>query len=153
MFTLSESEVAQICDFRQAIETAAFELALARSPVALASDMKKNVRDMKIARADGDVDKYLALDTEFHQLIFKHCGNDYLTASYSRYIGKIAALRTHLSKLPRHTQLSFEEHNKLATAVQSGDMAEIRGLLVEHIDRTRQSYSISMNGSKTTAAE
>ena len=32
VFTLSEEEVIQICDFRQAIESASFELALQRDP-------------------------------------------------------------------------------------------------------------------------
>lgn len=141
VFSLSETEVAQICDFRQAIETAAFEMALARNPDALARDMKKVVRDMHAARDKGNVKKYLELDTVFHQLIFKHCANDYLSASYSRFVGKIAALRTHLSTLPQHTQLSFEEHEGLAIAAHSGDMAEIRKLLSEHIARSRQSYS------------
>lgn len=141
VFTLSKSEVAQICDFRQVIETAAFKLALARNPKALASSMQKLVNEMEAARTKGDERKYLELDTAFHNLIFKHCGNDYLSASYSRYVGKIAALRTHLSTLPQHTKLSFDEHKKLAVAVKSGDMAEVKRLLAEHIDRTRQAYS------------
>ncbi|MFK7862082.1 MAG: FCD domain-containing protein [Granulosicoccus sp.] len=77
-------------------------------------------------------------DTAFHELIFKHCENSYLSASYSRYVGKISALRTRLSELPRHTELSFSEHKLLALAVHSSDTKEIRCLLAEHIDRTRQ---------------
>ena len=152
VFSLSESEVAQICDFRQAIETAAFELALERNPDALAQEMDQVVKDMAAVHKQGDMQEYLALDTLFHQLIFKHCGNDYLSASYSRFVGKIAALRTHLSSLPQHTQLSFKEHKMLAKAVRNADMAEIRKLLGEHIDRTRQAYSIATKGSDQAAA-
>ncbi|WP_299792989.1 GntR family transcriptional regulator [uncultured Marivita sp.] len=140
VFSLSESEVAQICDFRQAIETAAFELALKRSPNALADDMARVVSEMKSARQAGNERRYLELDTEFHHLIFFHAGNDYLTSSYTRYVGKIAALRTHLAKLPQHTELSYEEHVGLAKAVRKGDMSVIRDLLSQHIDRTRQAY-------------
>ncbi len=141
VFTLSEHEVQQICDFRQAIEVAAFELALARNQKALSKDMGAVVKGMAAAKKSGDETEYLALDTLFHQLIFKHCGNDYLSSSYDRYVGKIAALRTHLSALPQHTELSFEEHIGLASAVNDGDMLEIRRLLANHIDRTRQAYS------------
>ena len=140
VFSLSDSEVTQICDFRQAIETAAFELALSRDSDGLANNMSRVVEDMERARARGDEKEYLALDTTFHHLIFQHAGNDYLTASYTRFVGKIAALRTHLAKLPQHTNLSFEEHQKIAAAVRRGDMTEIRNLLIEHIDRTRQAY-------------
>ena len=140
VFSLSETEVTQICDFRQAIETAAFELAITRDPEKLAKDMERVVKDMKRERSRGNEKGYLALDTSFHQLIFEHAGNDYLTASYTRYLGKIAALRTHLAKLPKHTDLSFDEHQKIEIAVRKGDMAEIKSLLAEHIDRTRQAY-------------
>ena len=140
VFSLTEAEVTQICDFRQAIETAAFELALARDPDGLAEEMTRVVKDMEDARRAGNEREYLQLDTTFHHLLFTHAGNDYLTASYTRYVGKIAALRTHLAKLPRHTDLSFEEHRGIAAAVRKGDMIEIRRLLAEHIDRTRQAY-------------
>ncbi|MBW4709913.1 GntR family transcriptional regulator [Roseobacter sp. YSTF-M11] len=149
VFSLSEAEVTQICDFRQAIETAAFELALSRDPVGLSNDMTKVVKKMEQERGRGNDKEYLALDTSFHHLIFEHAGNDYLTASYTRYVGKIAALRTHLAKLPHHTDLSFEEHKKIASAVSQGDLAEIKSLLIEHIDRTRQTYksaSIVLDG-------
>lgn len=140
VFSLSEPEVTQICDFRQAIETAAFELALTRDPSGLADDMRQVVKDMERERLRGNEKGYLALDTAFHQLIFEHAQNDYLTASYTRYIGKIAALRTHLAKLPQHTHLSFEEHRQIANAVREADMPKIKLLLTEHIDRTRQAY-------------
>ncbi len=140
VFSLSDSEVSQICDFRQAIEIAAFELALARDAAGLSNEMQRVVGEMGLARSKGDEKQYLALDTIFHQLIFEHAGNDYLTASYSRYIGKIAALRTHLSKLPQHTQLSFDEHAGIASAVREGNLMQIKSLLTDHIDRTRQAY-------------
>lgn len=140
VFSLSEPEVSQICDFRQAIESAAFELALARDRAGLASEMRRVVSEMEQAREKGNEKSYLALDTGFHHLIFTHSGNDYLTASYSRYIGKIAALRTHLSKLPQHTELSFDEHKGIALATKEGNLDQIKSLLAEHIDRTRQAY-------------
>ena len=83
---------------------------------------------------------FMALDNEFHNLVFGHAGNDYLTASYTRYAGKIAALRKLLSRLPKHTDLSFDEHQCLADAVRKGDLTEIKALLAEHIDRTRKAY-------------
>ncbi len=153
VFTLSEAEVEQICDFREAIETAAFELALRRNPKALADDMKHVVSEMTAAQSRRDMKRYLALDTQFHQLIFQHSGNHYLRASYERYVGKIAALRTHLSSLPQHTELSYEEHKNLAMAVSREDMTEIRTLLRMHINRTRQAYSIAINGDERAAAQ
>lgn len=141
VFTLDEPEVTQICDFRQAIETATFELALGRDHAGLSATMDRIVGEMAAARAAGRGGAYLELDTAFHHAIFEHAGNDYLMASYTRYVGKIATLRTHLSKLPQHTDLSFKEHRKIATATREGRMDTIRALLADHIGRTRQAYS------------
>ena len=141
VFTLTEDEVIQICDFRQAIESASFELALQRDKEGLAKDMDRVVQKMAVKKNAGDEDAYIALDNEFHQLIFEHAGNDYLTASYTRYVGKIAALRKLLSQLPKHTDLSFDEHQAIAEAVRKGDLMEIKALLAEHIDRTRKAYN------------
>lgn len=140
VFSLSEEEVIQICDFRQAIESASFELALQRDQKGLASDMKRVVQKMSAEKNAQNEDAYIALDNEFHRLIFKHAGNDYLTASYARYAGKIAALRKLLSQLPTHTDLSLAEHTAIAEAVQNGNLDEIKNLLAEHIDRTRAAY-------------
>jgi DNA-binding GntR family transcriptional regulator len=141
VFTLSEEEVIQICDFRHVIESASFELALQRDPTRLAKDMDRIVQKMAAKKAVNDEDAYIALDNEFHQLIFEHAGNDYLTASYTRYVGKIAALRKLLSQLPKHTDLSFDEHRAIAEAVRKGNLTEIKTLLAEHIDRTRKAYN------------
>lgn len=145
VFSLSNEEVTQICDFRQAIEMAAFELALERNPKNLATDMKEVVAKMKQAQKQGRKTTYLSLDTLFHELIFTHCDNAYLAASYSRYVGKIEALRTHLSALPMHTELSMKEHIQISNAVGKGNKGEIRRLLHRHIDRTRQAYAKSEN--------
>ena len=125
VFSLSDEEVTQICDFRQAIEIAAFELALSRNPDELADEMESLVELMSDAQEKGRMALYLSLDTAFHELIFKHCGNDYLSASYTRYVGKIAALRTHMANLPQHTELSFDEHAQLAKAVRKLSLIHI----------------------------
>lgn len=54
VFSLSESEVAQICDFCLAIETAGFELAPERNPKALADDMARVVQEKATARMAGN---------------------------------------------------------------------------------------------------
>lgn len=142
VFTLSKEEVIQICDFRQAIEYCAFELALDRNPDELAEEMLAVVEEMTQAQSKNDMKRYLQLDTRFHQLSFKCARNHYLSASYERYVGKIAALRTHLSVLPQHTELSFTEHDSISAAVQKKDLTTIKRLLNEHIDRTRQAYLV-----------
>lgn len=144
VFTLSEDEVDQICDFRLIIEGAVFNLALERDPDGLADAMDAIVKDMERAQATRNIRDYLALDTKFHQTIFKHAQNTYLSASYERFVGKIAALRTHLSRMPSHTTLSFNEHGELAEEARRRNQGQIRIQLKAHINRTRDSYKASL---------
>jgi DNA-binding GntR family transcriptional regulator len=141
VFTLSAREVVEICDFRQAIEGSALRLALERNRAALAEDVASIVGCMAEARKRGDTRAYLDLDTAFHEAFFRHCGNHYLSESYTRYVGKIAALRTHLAVKPQHMQLSFEEHGQLRDIFRKGMLEEAERVLVAHIARTRTSYS------------
>lgn len=140
VFTLTENEVEQICDFRMTIEFAAFQLALTVDPEGLATDMASVVIDMTRAMDANEVHTYLDLDTAFHRTAFRHCGNEYLSASYERYEGKIAALRTHMAALPEHTKLSFKEHIELQKACEDKNLDALKAILEEHVARTRDSY-------------
>ena len=141
MFTLSAREVVEICEFRLAIESAALDLAIRRNRGALVAEITDIVARMAEAQAKGDLKAYLHLDTEFHAAFFRHCGNHYLKDSYDRYVGKIAALRTHLAIKPLHTKLSFEEHKAIRDVLASGTDAEIARILEAHIGRTREAYA------------
>lgn len=141
VFTLSAREVHQICEFRSAVEAAALGLALARGADGFVADIDKIVGEMAAAQRRGDQRLYLSLDTRFHATFFEHCGNSYLRDSYERYVGKIAALRTHLAGKPLHTKMSFQEHRQMLETIRLGDVAATLAILDAHIDRTRQTYS------------
>ena len=140
VFSLSVGEVIHLCDFREALEITAFELALKRNQVALADEMQRLASEMEIEKSKGNESAYISLDNEYHQLVFEYAGNPYLSASYERYSGKISALRYLLSSLPQHTDLSFDEHKEIAVAVGRGALGEIVALTRQHIDRTRKAY-------------
>lgn len=144
VFTLSAPEVTQLCEFRMAIESAALKLSLEHDRDGLVADIDRIVSDMQRVHGQGRIRDYLALDTEFHAAFFRHCGNDYLEDSYNRYVGKIAALRTHLSTRPLHTQLSLKEHIALRDLFRSGSDADIAAVLESHIGRTRDTYAESV---------
>ena len=144
VFTLSAREVIEICEFRLAIESAALRLAIERNREGLVDDTATVVAEMELALAQGDTRAHLALDTKFHAAFFRHCGNHYIQDSYDRYVGKIAALRTHLAVKPMHTQLSMKEHVALVEIFRSGTEAEIDSVLKAHIGRTRETYSESV---------
>lgn len=141
VFSLSAGEVVEMCEFRQTLEAAALRLAMERHPDALVSDLDEVVRRMETARTRGINRDYLNADTAFHQVFFAHCGNGFLAETYALHVGKIAALRTHLSVKPLHMDKSFAEHRDIVERLKRGKVKEALGVLDVHIDRTKTTYS------------
>jgi DNA-binding GntR family transcriptional regulator len=141
VFTLSAREVVEICELRQTLEAAAMRYAFARHPHSLVDGLAEVTDRMIEARTVDDVRGYLAADTAFHQVLFAHCGNDLLAEAYQRYVGKVAALRTHLAAKPRHTEQSFEEHLAMVRSLRQGEIEKALRILDIHIARTRTTYS------------
>jgi len=141
VFTLSQQEVVEICELRQALEASALRAAMERNLKPFAEALDAVVQRMRKARARGDVKAYLKDDTRFHQCFFDHCGNSLMAQNYGMFVGKIAALRTHLAHKPQHTELSFREHEQMLDAVSRGDSALALNVLDVHIARTKDTYS------------
>ena len=141
VFTLSAGEVAELCEFRSAVEAAALRLAISRNPETFAAALAPIVDNMAAAQQRGDQRAYLVLDTRYHAIFFEHCGNGILRQCYERNLGRIAALRTHLAIKPLHTKLSFQEHRQMLKAIVNRDLAQTLAILDVHLGRTRETYS------------
>lgn len=144
VFTLSAREVQAICTFRKVTETAALQLAMRENQFSLQRDLERIDFQMQRAMAEGEVRRYLDLDTSFHLAFFAHCGNPYLQSAYGLYSAKIAALRTHLSTKPRHTTMSLAEHGEIVAAVRANQMSSLAAILDAHISRTQDTFEIGV---------
>lgn len=145
VFTLSAGEVAQLGHYRFALESTAIDMAMARDAEKLVSDLRKICDRMKKTRDKGQMDEYLEMDGSFHDAIFTHCGNEYLTEGYKFVKGKVAALRTHLSHHPTHTDKSYLEHFDITELLAEGKIDEAKLLLQRHVTRGERSYTDTVN--------
>jgi DNA-binding GntR family transcriptional regulator len=143
VFTLSGREVADICEWRQTLETVALKLAFERDRERLVEGLTKVVDRMHVARDKGNTKDYLAGDTAYHNVFFQCCGNRLFVETYDLMQAKIAALRTHLSVKPSHTDKSYAEHIELLDHLKKGDIDAAIACLNVHIDRTRTTYSLA----------
>jgi DNA-binding GntR family transcriptional regulator len=141
VFTLSAVEVREMCELRQTLESAALRFAMQRNPQALVAAMADTIEAMRRAQQQKDRKSYLAADTLFHLQFFEHCGNAYLAETYRIHLGKIAALRTHLAQKPQHTEMSYQEHQLMHDLLSADKVAEGLAVLDRHIDRTKTTYS------------
>lgn len=141
VFTLSSREVLEMSELRNTLEIAAFKFAFQRNREELLAALKGIVEKMAETRRGDDVGEYLRLDTEFHEQLFIYCSNQYMADAYSLIAGKIAALRTHMSTLPQHTKLSFEEHQEFVDAIEREKLDEACIILDKHIGRSKETYA------------
>ena len=141
VFTLSAREIRDICELRFALEEAALRYALERNPEQLAERLSAVVGRMEKAHAADDERAYLAADTDYHQVFFECCDNSYLESTYTLYVGKLAALRTHLSHKPDHTRRSDQEHHQMLDLIRARDLPACLAVLRQHIDRVSSTYA------------
>lgn len=141
VFTLSSMEVVKMCELRLILEMASFKLAYQRNREQFTKALQTVVEKMATAQQAVDIPKYLRLDTEFHEQLLIYCDNQFIADAYSLIGGKIAALRTHLSSLPQHTQLSFGEHRDFVDAIGQKDLENATIILEKHIGRSKETYA------------
>ena len=141
VFTLSAREVMNMCELRLTLEAAALRLAFERDRERLLRGLNGTVADMEKARLAHNTRAYLNADTAFHEVFFQTCGNPLLADTYAIYIGKIAAVRTHLAVKPLHTERSYEEHRDILANLAAGDLPTTLSILDQHIERTKTTYA------------
>lgn len=140
VFNLEPSELAKLCDARTCLETAALTDAIELNAGGLSEALSDCVQRMKEARAAGDDTRYLALDTEFHQLFFDYAENRFMNDAYQTIAQKMAALRNRLGRHADHMAKSFAEHRSIAQSVGAQDAEQALSTLRMHIDRKEGSY-------------
>ncbi len=145
VFTMSANEVAKLGHYRFALESTAVDMAMKNNSEELASKLLRICGSMEKARAAKKMKDYLELDTKFHDTLFEYTDNSYLADGYKMVVGKIAALRTHLSQHPTHTEKSFAEHRKIAENLKEGKIKEAKTILKRHVTRGERSYAESVS--------
>jgi len=142
VFTLSEQEVVEICELRFTLECTALKYAVERNNEEFIIKMEKIVTHMNDAKKNNKPGKYLDLDTDFHALFFKLCGNLYLENAYRLIAARVEAMRTHLSAVPRHTDKSFREHGDMLHYLKVNNIKKTLAILDRHITRTKDSAAV-----------
>lgn len=139
VFTMNEQEVIEICEFRYTLESAALKLATKRNRQAFLKELKVIETRMFSARREKREDQYLDLDADFHLLFFKYCDNQFMDEAYRMIVARVAAIRTHLAAVPRHTEKSYNEHKSMTKCIEENRLDDALQILDEHISRTKES--------------
>jgi DNA-binding GntR family transcriptional regulator len=140
VFSLSETQVEEICRFRELLEVAALGMGMQARSAGLASELEANLVRMSHAHEAKDWRALPLLDQEFHEIIVSHGGNPYLAQAYELVGTKIRALRSRLPPENERVDHCQENHAVIVRMVRSADVARAQEALALHIRDTRDSY-------------
>ncbi|MGQ7848075.1 GntR family transcriptional regulator [Granulosicoccus sp. 3-233] len=141
VFTLSVDDVAQLGRYRYLLESAALELSWRHNEEALLQALRKTCEEMTLAHGESDLASYLAIDGRFHQELVSFCDNDFLLRGYKGISSQVAAIRTHLSQYPEHTDKSKHEHFEILRLLQNRSIEEAKQVLERHVTRGERTFA------------
>jgi GntR family transcriptional repressor for pyruvate dehydrogenase complex len=129
----------QMYEARLIVEPAVAALCAARSTEARVQELIVLVDQMRlIARRDGDVGHFLAIDRAFHDLIARAVGNVAVRAMMRDLHVPTAAHWANSGVLPADLAMLAEQHARIATAIEARDSEGARRVMAEHIEWARQ---------------
>ena len=149
VFQPDEKDVQAICDFRAMLELHGAMLSRALQREATIAGLQAIFQQMQAAIAADDDVAYGRCDSAFHEALFAHCGNAYVVNSYALVSGKIAALRTHMSRqFSNARSVSMEEHAQIIQCVDTGDFTRLEQLLNLHVGRTVEAFRLASSAAQ-----
>jgi DNA-binding GntR family transcriptional regulator len=146
VFRVGEEEVAEICRFREILESAALAEAMTRDREALVERLDANIRDMARAHRARDARKLPQLDADFHGAILELCGNAYLRAAYGLIEHKIHALRWRLPENNEQVEHCQDNHAVIVEQIREGNVGKAQTTLKRHIRETLDAYLEASRG-------
>jgi DNA-binding GntR family transcriptional regulator len=140
VFRLDQTAVAEICRYRELVESEALAEAMAHNRSTLVARLDANVRQMADAHSTGELRRLPVLDAEFHRAIVDACGNAHLRAAYGLVEHKIQALRWRLPENNAQIEHCQDNHAIIVSQVRDGDVMQAQATLRRHIRDTLDAY-------------
>ncbi len=130
---LNLDQAAQIYQVRIPLEVLTGQLVIHNRTDALLGELRENLKSMAAKVGEHDVSGYTALNFQFHDLLVKHTGNRALYDTYRRLVVQLQLFRSYTFRHdPQTIAISYQEHVKIAEAIDLGDAALASELLGRH---------------------
>lgn len=149
---LSIDDVENVYEIRTALETLAVRLAAQRMVDEDYRLLDELVERMQATWQEGDVDAWVKLDANFHELLYRFSRNDRLVQLMSNVMEQISRYRIlSLANVEvRHNSLA--EHQEVISALRLRDSEEAAAAAARHIENTKQSL-VKMLENKFAASD
>ncbi|WP_129305684.1 GntR family transcriptional regulator [Streptomyces sp. L2] len=134
----TEEEADQLLTVRTLLEAEAARLAALNAGEAGITALQRIVEEGRIAAAENDITRAVALNAAFHAKIMELAGNAVLAELAAQVDRRVRWYYTPVARLRGGT--SWEEHQEMILAIVDRDARRATRLMREHTEHTRQSY-------------
>lgn len=131
---LTRQEFLDVYQVREALESMAIRLAVPRLREEERSQLHAMCDEMDVATRDGDRERFIQINQDFHELLVRASGNQTLIEMHAQLMAQMGRLLRQSVRLRGGVEHSVEEHREILTAIDRGDVAEAARLLEEHIE-------------------
>lgn len=132
---MSLKKVLEVYELRLALETFAAGRLTGKLPAVLIARLEENLAKQEEAVRAEDINAYIALDREFHELLVSGLDNDEFQDAMSRLQDKfMMALKTSFIKNKERLWSSHAEHREIFAAYTGTDPAAAHSLVAAHIE-------------------
>ncbi len=137
VFTVTEEEIAQICEHRFILEAASLESLQGKdSRGQFVAELAEVLEKLKHAFEEGDLLTCEKYDDLFHEKIIGFSGNKFIISSYKIISDRAKAIRFRSVVTKERFQGVFKDHEKIFRYFCDGNMRQCKAALKRHIDNT-----------------
>jgi DNA-binding GntR family transcriptional regulator len=131
--TFARDDVINFHRAREVLEALAARLVAERPlPENLRTDLVAVRDNMDAAVASNDRDAYFVLNERFHDLVLRHCGNEYVVSAVERL--RAPHVRLQLSNvLGTMVEQQHADHHRIIAALLAGNAVEAEQAMRDHI--------------------
>ncbi len=149
--TVSDSELAEICEIRTAIETLAVRWAMEKAHEELVKNLRKNISATEQGVAHGGVRAYVELDAHFHEIIARLSGSRRLLELAQTLRRHMVRYRVQSIYAPDNVVRGIQGHKKMLAAIETGDVDLAAKALRNHLEQSKKDilyYAFQEHGEK-----
>lgn len=136
----SPREVEQIYEMRELLLGRAAELIPSPAPASLLDALKEIHALHKAAAASGDIRTVFRENLRFHAVLEAACGNPLLSEALQQFGYRAHAMRSFTILSPDLLATAIAEHGQMIEALEKGDRASLRRVMIDHIQPAKRAY-------------
>ena len=130
------AQLRSLTELRSAVEPEAARLAAVRAPLAGASELMGLAGKLWAAGQEGDSERFLEVDIEFHRLVLTSSGNE-MFAKLHTLVEEVLTGRTQYGLMPTHPHVeALQFHVDVASAIQRGNADHAQAAMLRIMQRT-----------------